>query len=324
MQSVAPHPNVKRKPAASIIGNVNADVIARPAGKLPPPGAEWQLEHAELRVGGAAANAALALAALGAQPRLVGCVGGDPLGRLLLAELAGSGVATEDVASLDGLPTGLSLAFEAEGRDRSFLTSLGSLARFDRSLVPASCLQAPFVLSCGYFLLPALRGSGTRRLLEEARAGGATVLFDPGWDTAGFAPETRKELEPLLPLVDVLLPNEAEALGLAGVDDLDEAARALRSSAGWVVVKRGRDGCLAVGPAGEAFRTDAPRVDVVDTTGAGDAFNAGLVFELARGSAYRPAIEFATRLASAVVARPSSDRYPTLEDVHPAGDRKRT
>jgi len=174
MQSVAPHPNVPRE-TASIIGNVNADVIARPAGELPPPGAEWQLEHAELRVGGAAANAALALAALGARPRLVGCVGADPLGRLLAAELAASGVATDDVTSLDGLPTGLSLAFETVGRDRSFLTALGSLARFDRSLVPASSLRAPYVLSCGYFLLPALRGDGTRRLLEQARAGGATV-----------------------------------------------------------------------------------------------------------------------------------------------------
>jgi sugar/nucleoside kinase (ribokinase family) len=322
MQSVPPNPSAAPPRRVSIIGNVNVDVIARPADELPPPGNEWQLEQAELRVGGAAANAALAAAALGAPPRLVGCVGDDLLGRLVRDELAGSGVAVDDVAEIEGAATGVSLAFESPRRDRSFLTSLGSLGRFDASLVPRSALRASFVLSCGYFLLPAFRGEATQRMLMDARDLGATTLFDPGWDPAGYSVRTRAELMPLLPLVDVLLPNEEEALRMAGERTLEGAARALqRSSGGWIVVKLGPRGCLAAGPDGAVTGARAPRVDVVDTTGAGDAFNAGYVFELARGSGPLDALEFATRLASAVVTRPSSDRYPALEEVPPGAAR---
>jgi sugar/nucleoside kinase (ribokinase family) len=82
-----------------------------------------------------------------------------------------------------------------------------------------------------------------------------------------------------------------------------------------VVVKLGPDGCLAVGPGGEELREPAPAVDVADTTGAGDAFNAGLVQALGEGADWPHALRTAVRFASAVVARPSGERYRPSPDA---------
>lgn len=299
----------------SIIGNVNVDLIVSPASVLPPPGEEWRVGSIEMRPGGAATNTALTLAKLGSPPVLVGCVGDDVLGRYLLSEIARAGVRPH-ITVVSGSPTGVSIAFEAPGRDRSFLTALGSLQAFARSGVPSRALAADLVLLCGYFLLPSLRDEPATRLLEAARAGGATTVFDCGWDPDGWPPQSRAEIARLLRLVDVFLPNAAEAGGLTGEADPGSAARVLqRLSAGWIVVKLGREGCLAVGPGGRELRMPAPVVEVTDTTGAGDAFNAGLLHALRDEQDWAEILRFATRVAATVVSRPSSDRYPAPADL---------
>ena len=299
----------------SIIGNVNVDVLISPASVMPPPGVEWPVDSIEVRAGGAAANAALTLAALGSPPLVTGCVGDDPLGRFLLDELARAGI-EGGVAVVSGAHTGISVGFEAPGRDRSFFTSLGSLASFNLSLVPEAALERRFVLLCGYNLLPRMRGEAARELLHRARDNGATTLFDAGWNLEDWPERARREITGLLPLVDVFLPNGDEATALTGEQDPFASARALQGiSGGWVIVKRGADGCVAAGPGGAELAALAPSVEVTDTTGAGDAFNAGLFHALALDLGWQEALAFATRVASTVVSRPSADRHPTLDEL---------
>jgi sugar/nucleoside kinase (ribokinase family) len=300
----------------SVIGNVNVDLLVWPAAELPPPGAEVQVETIGMRAAGSAGNSALALARLGHVPRLAGCVGGDLFGRFILEELAGAGI-EEGVAILPEMPTGITIAFQAPGRDRSFLTLLGSLESFGASMVPEDTLAADFVLFCGYFTLPALRGEPTLDLLQRVRAAGGRTFFDSDWDPGGWSEESREEIATLLPLVDVFLPSEDEARGLTGLEDPEAAAGKLQQlSGGRVVVKLGADGCVAFGP-GEEFRVPAPPVRVSDTTGAGDSFNGGLMYALSTGAEWPEALRFATRLASTVVSRSSENRYPALDEVIP-------
>jgi sugar/nucleoside kinase (ribokinase family) len=300
----------------SVIGNVNVDLIVWPAAELPPPGTDLPVESVQTRAAGAAGNTALALAQLGTIPRLVGCVGDDHYGRLILDELAAAGI-REGVLVLPGKPTGISIAFEAPERDRSFLTLLGSLEVFDASMFPPDAREGDYVLLCGYFSLPSLRGRGTLGLLENVRAAGGCTLFDCGWDPAGWPQGTRREIAELLSLVDVFLPNEVEARCLTRIEEPVAAARALqRISGGWVIVKLGEEGCVAVGP-GQEYRVVAPSVRATDTTGAGDAFNAGLLYELSDGKGLPEALRLATRLATSVVPRPSGNRYPALGELLP-------
>lgn len=302
----------------TLIGNVNADLIVWEVVQLPPPGEEWEVDRVELRPGGAAANSGLALAALGEAPRVVGSVGDDRVGAIVLDELVAAGVATRDIHMVEGESTGVSIAFEAPGRDRSFLTYSGCLATFEASMVPDDALAVGTVLLGGYFLLPALRASGTADLLRRARAQGARTCFDSGWDPAGWPASTRDELRRLLPLVDVFLPNAAEAASITGADDPRAAAAILQAElppGGWAVVKLGREGCLACGPEGAEAASPAPTTTVLDSTGAGDAFNAGLLAALVDGADVPAALPFAVRVASTVVGRASSYRYPTRAEL---------
>lgn len=305
--------------ASAVVGNVNADIVARPLSELPPPGGDVLVDRIEVRVGGAAANAALALAGLGVIPRLVGAVGDDLLGRFVMERLEAAGLGG-DVLVLPGVPTGVSICVEGPDRDRTFISMRGALDRFDASMVPGEILRSPLLLVCGYFTLAALRGAPMRRLLERARAAGSTILLDPDVDADGWSTVARREIEEFLPLVDGFLPNQHEARGLTGIDDPAEAARSLQARCGgWVVVKLGPDGVVAIAPDGQTHRLPVTPVEVRDTTGAGDSFNAGLVYGLSHGHEWPESLAFAVRLASAVVSRPSDHRHPSLSDLTSGG-----
>ena len=309
---------VSPPPTAAIIGNVNMDVLMWPVDAVPPPGEEWVVESARVRPGGAAVNAALTMAGLGVSPRLIGCVGDDGPGQELLSALIRAGVEHE-VAVIPGTPTGVSVAFEAPGRDRSFLIALGSLAHFSTAAIPADAGQAGRLLLCGYFTLPLLRGGPTVDLLTRARAAGTPTFLDTGWDPEGWSAAVRAEIADLLPLVDVFLPNAQEARALTGAEDPREAARAIHNtSGGAVVVKLGAAGCLAVDAGGRELRVPAPAVEVTDATGAGDALNGALLAALAEGIPWEEALSFAVRAASTVAARPSNARYPARAEVLPS------
>ena len=299
-----------RAPTITVIGCVQADVVMSPVSDLPSPGGTLLTERMTVRVGGAGANAALASVEAGLAARLIGCIGDDQLGVWMREELAPAGLADELVV-LAGETSGLTVALESPTRDRTFLTYLGVNARWEPGMIPDDALTCENLLLCDYFVAPSLRGEAARGLLDTARARGGRTFFDTTWDPDGFSGQTRDEVRGLLPSVDVFLPNEVEAYAIAdSAGDAGEAARFLQAvSGGWVVVKLGPRGCLAVGPGGAEIAVPAPALPVADTTGAGDAFNAGLVGALARGAAWEEALTVATRFATTIIARPSDNRY---------------
>ncbi|HEY0516383.1 MAG TPA: carbohydrate kinase family protein, partial [Solirubrobacteraceae bacterium] len=288
----------------TIIGGVQVDVVMLPVAQLPAPGQTQLVEQMSFRSGGAAANAALALASSGRPARLIGCVAEDDLGRWLIEDLSRSGLG-EGIIVLDGHTTGLTVACEAPGRDRSFITFLGVNTVWALEHMPADVASCASLLVCDYFCAPSLRGAPTRELMLRARAQGARTFFDTAWDPSGWARETREEVLGLLDVVDVFLPNEAEASALLGLDaPAEQLARQLQHiSGGWVVVKMGARGARAAGPDGAQLSVAAQPVEVLDSTGAGDAFNAGLIAALCDGADWPEALESGTRLAASVLSR---------------------
>jgi len=296
--------------SVTIIGCVQADVVMGPVTDLPPAGGTLLTDQMTVRVGGAGANAAIAAVEAGLEVRLIGCVGEDQLGAWMREQLAPAGLADE-LLVVAGETSGLTVALESPVRDRTFLTYLGVNARWEAAMIPDDALTCENLLLCDYFVAPRLRGEAARRILDTARARGGRTFFDTTWDPDGFSSQARAEVRELLPSVDVFLPNEVEACAIAGqAGNGAQAARALQAvSGGWVVVKLGPRGCVAVGPDGAEIAVAAPVMEVADTTGAGDAFNAGLIHALVRGLDWQDALSAATRFATTIISRPSDDRH---------------
>jgi sugar/nucleoside kinase (ribokinase family) len=266
-----------------VVGDVATDVVAVLSGE-PAPGSDRPAEI-RTRGGGAGANVAVHLGRLGVPVTFAGCVGADPAGAALLAELSAAGVSLA-VRTVDGGRTGTVVSLVEPGGQRSMLADRGANLELTPADVPGPAAGAHLHLS-GYTLLdPRPRAAGLAALAAAAAAG-ATTSLDPAstgplaaygvdrWltDTAG---------------VTLLLPNADEARLLTGCADAADAARALGRWHPAVAVTLGAEGALWC--AGDRLvHRPAPPTAVVDTTGAGDAFTAGLLAAWLEGTAVVPA-----------------------------------
>jgi sugar/nucleoside kinase (ribokinase family) len=277
-----------------VIGDINPDVMVM-AGELGDAFGQREqiVEHGLVVLGGSATITAVAASRLGARVALVGCVGDDWIGRALVAELTALGLECR-VQVVPRVPTSLTVVVQ-RGHDRAILTTQTSLAQLGCSAVPDDLLlDCRHVHVGGYFLLPGLWDE-LPDLFGRARAAGASTSIDPNWDPSR---QWQANLIKTLPVTDVLLPNLAEARLITGLDDPVDAARQLASaSGGTVAVKLGPDGGLAC--QGELVEQigalpEAP----VDSTGAGDNFNAGFLAGQLRGYGLRESLALAAACGS--------------------------
>jgi ribokinase len=271
-----------------VVGDANPDLVL--AGDTVPRfgQAEQLLDSADLVLGGSASIMACGLARLDVSTGLVAVVGQDAFGDLVLARVRECGVDAAPVVRDPEHPTGLSVILLAGGavaHDRAILTLPGTvpLLRAEQVRGVVETYRPRHVHVASYFLQPALAAE-LPGLLVWLRGRGTTVSLDTNWD-----PQERwAGLDEVLGLVDVLLPNEAEVVALARVlgaraDDAGSAAAALASAGCRVVVKQGPRGAFSAGPDGSVVHVDAVPVQPVDSTGAGDSFDAGYVAALVSG-----------------------------------------
>jgi len=282
-----------------VAGDANLDLVLR-GDVVPRFGqAEQLLDGADLVLGSSAGICAAGLARLGVNTALVARIGGDVFGDRTRELLNDAGVDTRSVRVVDE-PTGVSVILSAP-EDRAILTLTGALAGLTGEEVLSAAESATHVHFGSYFLVPALARE-LPGVLTALRARGITTSLDTNWDPA----ERWEGVSQCLPLVDMLLPNAAEAIALAaviGVDaaDAESAALALASHGPTVVVKDGAAGGLAA--VGErVLRAPGLILDVVDTTGAGDSFDAGFL------AAWLEGRELAEALCWAAVAGSLSTR----------------
>ncbi len=283
-----------------VLGDVMVDVVARLSGPV-APGSDSPARVA-FQGGGQAANTAAWLAVAGARVALVGRVGADAAGRDAVDELGALGVETR-LAVDSERSTGTCVVLVAPDGERTMFPDAGAnggLAVAD--LGPDLFVRGDHLHVAGYALLrDGSRSQPRSRLCERAEAAGMTVSVDPS--SAALLSDGFRQLGKG---VDLLVPNELEARALTGVSDPSAAARALSESFAEVVVTLGEDGAVWT-DGSELVRVAAPAVDVVDTTGAGDAFAAGLLAARVRGAGPEEALEAGCALAARAVAL---DRRP--------------
>ncbi len=247
---------------------------------------EQLVDRAGITLGSSGAITAAAAAAQGLDVAFCGVVGADVLGELTVDLLAAHGVDVSAVVRRPELATGITTVLSRPDGDRALLTFLGTMAELHAEDVPTTRLaSARHVHVSSVFLQRALQ-PGLARLLHEARAAGATTSLDPGWDPAQDWSAARSVLGEL----DYLLPNEAECRGIAGVDaSAIDAARAIAAHGTAVAVKLGAHGAAVVSPDG-IHTIDIEPAAPVDTTGAGDNFNAGFLAARLDGASFADAL----------------------------------
>ncbi len=296
-----------RGPDLLVVGEVVIDLIsAAPVAGLEEAAAFQRL------LGGAAANVARNLAALGLRPALLACVGRDPLGRWAAARLAREGVDVDRLQWADRAPTTLILVTRGTGTP-DFLAYRGA----DRCLALEGLPPGPpprWVHATGFALAAAPLRPGLLALLEAARARGLPISFDPNvhprlWE----GPEPMAEgVARAVALADVVKPSRDDLARLfgAGVPVEEGIARLRAWGARHVVVTLGAKGALWVDPRGRARPFPAPAVEAVDVTGAGDAFWAGLIAARLDGMGMEAAVRAGLRAAAWKLARVGPLRGP--------------
>lgn len=280
--------------AIALLGDAFVDVQVDGLSQLPAWGVDRACSSVRMLAGGSCANTARQLASLGggaAKVCFFSAVGDDEFGRFYRRELASEGAlacAETTLVTLPGTPQSTCVVLSGPA-DRAMVSCYSSVGRMAlspfRECSPALAGgSAPWrhLHIGGYFNIAGCHTEALLALVAEVRAQGGTVSLDPQYDTTERWVGADGRLGALLGCIDVFMPNEAEACGVAGTATAAEALESLASAhpALLVVLKRGADGVVAARGPTERWAAAALPVDVVDVTGAGDAFDAGFLLEL--------------------------------------------
>lgn len=279
----------------SLCGELNLDLILYGLPETLETERELLCDNLALTLGSSSAIFAHNLAKLGTRVGFISRIGGDSLGQIALDWLASGGVEISRVRRVtEGSATGLTIVLQ-HSLSRHMFTYPGAMLEMCWEDLDLDYLASArhFHLS-SYFLHLALRPR-IAELFRRMKQAGLSTSLDTNDD-----PEDRwgDDLHETLRHVDVLLPNEREAMRIAGMNRLDQALEILARQVPLVVVKRGAAGALARRGT-ETVTRPAVSMKVVDTVGAGDSFNAGFLHQYLRGGAdLASCLEFANRVAA--------------------------
>jgi len=280
-------------------GIVVADHICTPIDHLPAAGELVLADRLLLTIGGCAANVAVDVSKMGHRASVAGLVGRDAFGGVVADMLREQGVDVSALQVTPGADTSQTLIVNVKGEDRRFIHTFGANAHFRANDIPSGLLDGCKVLYVGgYLLMEALKANDLARVFQTARARGVQTVVDvvtPG--PANYLPQ----LEPLLPHVDVFMPNNHEAELISGEKDPVKQAQLFhRLGARVAIVTLGGDGAVIVSADG-CLRARAFAVPFVDGSGGGDAFAAGYISALLERLPVEECVKRASALGASCV-----------------------
>lgn len=290
-------------PDVVLLGDVNVDMIATlPA--YPARGSAGVANSVEYYTGGSVVNTALALKSLDVGTGIVGRIGNDMMAQKILMDLDQAGVDRSQVQIDEIVRTGTIYIVVNPDGERTMFSARGANVFTE----PTDSLEQYFQDTrwyhfSGYTLLAEPQQSAAIHGLELARRNRCRVSLDPGTEPAMYC---SKQIRDLLPRVDVFLPNESELGFLAGRMDLEEALQdVLTSGVRAVVLKRGSRGCIV---AYDKTRIAVPsfEIQVKDTTGAGDTFDAGILLGRMVGLSWTAAAILGNAMAAIACSSPGT------------------
>ena len=297
------------------LGIYVVDVLGRPIDQFPEKGKLALFDELGIHTGGCANNTAIALTRLGISAGAMGKVGTDAFGDLILQMLIDNGVDTSGMQQDPSASTSFTFVAVASDGERTFYHYIGANGELCEADLDWEVIKRAKILHiAGALVMPRFDGAPMANVLREAKSLGITTSLDTAYDATGKWLET---LEPCLSYVDMFMPSIVEAQYLTGISDAREIVQFLRSNYGihTIVIKMGENGSYASTPEAEYFAPAYP-VDVVDATGAGDAYVAGFLAGTIMGWDLKATAELASATGAAcVTAIGTTDGIQNLEET---------
>ena len=257
------------------LGIFVVDVLGRPIDRFPEKGQLELFDELEIHTGGCANNTAIALSRLGISVGGMGKIGNDHFGDLVLQTLTENGVDTTGIQQDANVNTSFTFVAIASDGERSFCHYIGANGELCEADINWELLKTAKILHiAGALVMPKFDGHPMANVLRKAKTLGLTTSLDTAWDATG---KWLKTLEPCLPFVDIFLPSLTEAEHLTGTSELSEIAQFfINYGISTVGIKMGARGSYVATDTEELFIPAYP-VEVIDATGAGDAYAAGFL-----------------------------------------------
>jgi sugar/nucleoside kinase (ribokinase family) len=255
-----------------VAGEINPDLIL--TGDVVPEFGQVEklVDSATLTIGSSSAIFACGAARLGLKVAFIGMCGDDVFGRFMLDEMQKRNVDVTNVIIRADAQTGLSVILN-NNADRAILTHIGLIADLQASDISDSLLrQIRHLHVASYFLQTKLQPE-LPMLFQRAHSLGLTTSLDTNYDPSG----KWVGFDELLSATDVFFPNKTEALSITHADDIESASKNLADKSELVAIKLGADGGLAC-KGKEITQSSSISVNVIDTVGAGDSFDAGFLY----------------------------------------------
>lgn len=260
-----------------VVGELNADLILQDIPSFPEIGKEKLAKNMSLTMGSASAILATNIARLGLKVGFIGKLGRDPLGKIVTDTLKERKVDCSGIAEDGSAQTGITVVLSFP-KDYAMLTFMGAMDSFSLADVDFNYLKkARHMHFSSFYLQPRMRPH-CAELFSRAKEMGLSTSLDPGWDPQ----EKWEDILPVLRYVDVFLPNEQEMIRIGGAPTMEEALKKIGPTIPTLVVKRGSQGALCMNK-GQTLGVGAYQITPVDTTGAGDSFNSGFLYQWLTG-----------------------------------------
>lgn len=281
------------------LGIFVTDVLGRPIDRFPEKGKLVLFDELEIHTGGCANNTAIALSRLGVSVGAMGKIGNDNFGELIIQSLKENHVDTTGIQQDANTNTSFTFVSIASDGERSFCHYIGANGELNADDLNWDIIKTTKILHiAGAFVMPKFDGQPMANVLKKAKELGITTSLDTTWDASGKWLET---LEPCLPFIDIFLPSLTEVENITGLSDPSNITEFLRKYGIHTIgIKMGERGSYVSTPEEELF-VPAYAVNIVDATGAGDAYVAGFLAGTVKGWDLKSTAELASATGAACV-----------------------
>lgn len=295
-----------------VIGDINVDLIL-PINTLPKKDLQVAIDKFWFQVGGSSAICALAASKLGCDTTFMGLLGDDFFSTFLINEMTEAGVNCK-IKQEKEESAGVTCALVSKDMRRSMISYEGSNSRLSIGDIDFSHVNGDLLHIGGFNLLDSLR-KHVHEIFRYATKKKILTSLDPNWDPKGWTKERVRDLHEILKVTNFFFPDYKEGKAITKLTEPKKiVSKLLEYCSGIVVLKLGEKGCL-VGRGSDLFSVKAFKVKAIQTTGAGDEFNAAFLSHFMKTHDLRKSAIFANAAGAIYTTRIGRDRFPTEETV---------